>query len=294
MITFRHFLTTLVAVFLALAVGIVLGGGPLSDVTDPDPAPASATEGAAADPAGVYAEGFAGAVGPLLTSAKLGERGVAVVTAPGVNEETLTALAEQVTAAGGAITGRYSLTDSMVAPEQKALVDTLGSQLMTQQGTTIAADATTYDRIGQLLGVAIATTTPEGDAPSGKQNSIIESLIGADLLAFEGTVTRRAPLVLFVLGDEPAAEGGDAITAGVAAGLSRAAAGVVVAGTLADGGEGQIGRLRAEPVSAEVATVDGVDTAAGRVTTVLTLSRALGAKGGACGASGADGPAPLG
>ena len=46
MITFRHFLTSLVAVFLALAVGIVLGGGPLSDVTDPDPAPAAATEDA--------------------------------------------------------------------------------------------------------------------------------------------------------------------------------------------------------------------------------------------------------
>ena len=294
MITFRHFLTSLVAVFLALAVGIVLGGGPLSDVTDPDPAPAAATEGAAGDPAGVYAEGFAGAVGPQLTSAKLAERGVAVVTAPGVNEETLTALAEQVAAAGGAITGRYSLTDAMVAPEQKALVDTLGSQLMTQQDKTIAADATTYDRIGQLLGIAIATTTPEGDAPSGKQTAVIDSLLGADLLAFEGTVTRRAPLVLLVLGAEPAAEGGDAIIAGIAAGLSRAATGVVVAGTLADGGEGQIGRLRAEPVSAEVATVDGIDTAAGRVTTVLTLSRALTAKGGAFGASGADGPAPLG
>ncbi|WP_310527701.1 copper transporter [Nocardioides sp.] len=294
MITFRHFLTSLVAVFLALAVGIVLGGGPLSDVTDPDPSPAAVTDAAAADPAGVYADGFAGAVGPLLTSAKLAERGVAVVSAPGVNEETLTALAEQVAAAGGAITGRFSLTESMVSPEQKSLVDTLGSQLMTQQGKTIAADATTYDRIGQLLGVAIATTTPEGDAPSGKQTAIVDSLLGADLLTFEGTVTRRAPLVLLVLGGEPAAEGGDSITAGIVAGLSRAATGVVVAGTLADGGEGQIGRLRAEPVSAEVATVDGIDTAAGRVSAVLALARALSTKGGAFGASGADGPAPLG
>lgn len=294
MITFRHFLTSLVAVFLALAVGIVLGGGPLSDVTDPDPAPAAATDDAVADPGGVYAAGFATAVGPLLTNAKLAERGVAVVTAPGVNEATLTALAEQVTAAGGAITGRYSLTDSMVAPEQKSLVDTLGSQLMTQQGKTIAADSTTYDRIGQLLGVAIGTTTPEGAAASSKQTAIVDSLIGAELLAFEGTVTRKAPLVLFVLGGEPAADGGDSITAGIAAGLSRAATGVVVAGTLADGGEGQIGRLRAEPVSAEVATVDGVDTAAGRVATVLALTRALSIKGGAFGASGADGPAPLG
>lgn len=294
MITFRHFLTSLVAVFLALAVGIVLGGGPLSDVTDPDPAPAAATDDAVADPAGVYAAGFATAVGPLLTNAKLADRGVAVVTAPGVNEETLTALAEQVTAAGGAITGRYSLADAMVAPEQKSLVDTLGSQLMTQQGEAIAADATTYDRIGQLLGLAIATSQPEGNAPSGKQTAIIDSMLGAGLLAFDGTVARRAPLVLLVLGGEPAAEGGDSITAGIVAGLSRAAAGVVVAGTLADGGEGQIGRLRAEPVSAEVATVDGIDTAAGRVSTVLALSRALSTRGGAFGASGTDGPAPLG
>ncbi len=32
MITLRHHLLTIVAVFLALAAGIVLGGGPLSDV----------------------------------------------------------------------------------------------------------------------------------------------------------------------------------------------------------------------------------------------------------------------
>ncbi len=294
MITFRHFVTTIVAVFLALAVGIVLGGGPLSDVTDPDPAPAAATDDTAVGAAGAYAEGFTNAVGPVLASAKLAERSVAVITAPGVNEETLTALAERISAARGTITGRYSLTDDIVSPDQKALVDTLGAQLMTQQGKSIAADATTYDRIGQLLGVAVATTTPEGDAPSRQQSRIIESLVGANLLVLEGAVSRRAPLVLLVLGGEPAPEGGDAIVAGLAAGLSRAAAGVVVAGTVADGSEGQIGRLRAEPVSAEVATVDGIDTTAGQVTTVLALGRSLDTKGGAFGASGADGPVPLG
>ena len=107
-------------------------------------------------------------------------------------------------------------------------------------------------------------------------------------------VERRAPLVLLVLGDEPAAEGGDAILAGLATGLARAAVGVVVTGDTADGGEGQLGRLRAEPVSAEVATVDGVETTAGQVTSVLALARALATKGGAFGASGSDGPVPLG
>jgi hypothetical protein len=291
-ITFRHFLTSIVAVFFALAVGIALGGGPLSDFSDP--APVAASDTTEDDPARAYAEGFATAIGPVLTSAKLADRSVAVVTVPGVNEEILTSLAEEVSAAGGTITGRYSLTDDMVSPDQKALVDTLGAQLMTQQGKAIAADATTYDRIGQLLGVAVATTTPEGEPATDQQNRIIETLVGADLLTLDGSVTERAPLVLLVVGGEPADEGGDAILSGLASGLSRAAGGVVVAGTLADGGEGQVGRLRAEPVSAEVATVDGIDTPAGRVTAVLALARSLSTKGGAFGASGADGPVPLG
>lgn len=294
MITFRHYLTTIIAVFLALAVGVALGGGPLSDVTERDQSPAKALDGASNDAADTYAEGFAGAVGPTLTGERLAERAVAVVTMPGVNEETLTALAEQINAAGGSITKRFALTDQMVSAEQKALVDTLGSQLMTQQGDAIAADATTYDRIGQLLGLAIATTSPDGDQLNGKQTGIIDSIKGADLVTFEGSVDRRAPLVLVVLGGEPDVEGGDAISAGLAEGLARAAAGVVVAGTIDDGGEGQLGRLRAEPVSAQVTTVDGIDTEPGRITTVLALARALSTSSGAFGASGADGPVPLG
>lgn len=294
MISFRHHITTLLAVFLALAVGIVLGGGPLSEVTDRAPTAATPADTARGDARTTYAEGFAGAVGPALVAERLAERQVAVVTVPGVDEQVLTALAEQVAAAGGSVTARYALTDAMVNPSQKALVDTLGSQLMTQQGDAIAPEAATYDRIGQLLGIAVATTTAAGDQAGGKVKGVMESLVGAGLLAGPGTVSRRAPLVLLVLGDEPSPEGGDAILAALATGLGRAAAGVVVAGETADGGDGQLGRLRADPVSAQVATVDGIDTAAGRVTTVLTLARALDTDGGAFGATGADGLVPLG
>ncbi|WP_107774704.1 copper transporter [Nocardioides sediminis] len=291
--TFRQHLTTLVAVFVALAVGIVLGGGLLSDVTDAAPAEVDAAAEEAA-PQAAYTDSFTGAVAPTLVSGKLAERSVALVTAPGADEQVVTALTERVTAAGGGVTARYDLTETMVGPDQKALVDTLGSQLMTQQGDAIAAEATTYDRIGQLLGLAVATTTPEGEGTNGKGRAILESLSGADLVSAPAGVERRAPLVLVVLGDEPAAEGGDAILAGLVTGLARAAAGVVVTGDTADGGEGQLGRLRAEPVSAEVATVDGVESTAGQVTSVLALARALTTKGGAFGASGADGPVPLG
>jgi hypothetical protein len=105
---------------------------------------------------------------------------------------------------------------------------------------------------------------------------------------------RRSPLVLLVLGTDAGDDGSDAILAGLAEGLAKQAAGVVVAGTLADGGTGQLGRFRAVPAAASVASVDGVDTEAGRVAAMMVLQRALTTPGGSFGASGADGVAPLG
>jgi len=297
-ISLRHHLLTIVAVFLALATGIVLGGGPLSDVgaqvtsvtteetaADPEPGVASST----------YGEAFAAAVGPSLVAGTLADRQVAVVTVPGADEQLVTALTDQVAAAGGSVTGRYALTADMVDPTQKSLVDTLGSQLMTQQATKdIAPEASTYDRMGHLLGLAVATTEPGGDDVTGKARAITEAVGGAALMESPEEVERRAPLVLVVLGTDAGDEGSDAILTGLSSGLAAAGVGVVVAGTAADGAAGQLARFRADPIAATVASVDGIDTAAGRVAAIRTLARSLTTQGGAFGASGADGPLPLG
>jgi hypothetical protein len=296
-ITLRHHLLTIVAVFLALAAGIVLGGGPLSDVGPTAATSSGETEAApAADRAQTdYTESVVSALGPATVGGRLAERSVAVVTVPGADEQVVTALTEQVTAAGGTVSARYDLSEDIVDPGQKSLVDTLGSQLLTQQAEgDVAAEASTYDRIGQLLGLAIATKEAGGQDVNGKARAIVDAVTGAGLMAEPGEVAQRSPLVLVVLGTDAGDEGSDAILAGLAQGLAVQAAGVVVAGVTSDGGEGQLGRLRADPASAAVATLDGVDTAAGRVATVLTLQRALTTPGGAFGASGADGPVPLG
>lgn len=297
MITLRHHLLTIVAVFLALAAGIVLGGGPLSDV-----GPTAATSSGEADTAPAadraqtdYTESVVSALGPATVSGRLADRSVAVVTVPGADEQVVTALTEQVTAAGGTVSARYDLSADIVDPGQKSLVDTLGSQLLTQQAEgDVAAEASTYDRIGQLLGLAVATKEAGGQDVNGKARAIVDAVSGAGLMAEPGEVSQRSPLVLVVLGTDAGDEGSDAILAGLAQGLAVQAGGVVVAGATSDGGEGQLGRLRADPVSAAVATLDGVDTAAGRVATILTLQRSLTTPGGAFGASGADGPVPLG
>jgi len=297
-ISLRHHLLTIVAVFLALATGIVLGGGTLSDVgaqvtsvtteetaAEPEPGVASST----------YGEAFAAAVGPSLVAGTLADRQVAVVTVPGADEQLVTALTDQIAAGGGSVAGRYALTDDMVDPTQKSLVDTLGSQLMTQQATKdIPAEASTYDRMGHLLGLAVATTEPGGDDVTGKARAITEAVGGAALMESPEEVERRAPLVLVVLGTDAGDEGSDAILTGLSSGLAAAGVGVVVAGTAADGAAGQLARFRADPIAATVASVDGIDTAAGRVAAIRTLARSLTTQGGAFGASGADGPLPLG
>jgi len=295
-ITLRHHVLTIVAVFLALAVGIVLGGGPLSEVgpsvaaASKDKDAATAEDQAAAD----YTNAFLSAIGPPILGGRLTDRSVALVTVPGADEQLVTALTEAVASAGGTVTARYSLADDLVDPGQKSLVDTLGSQLLTQQGDAIAADASTYDRIGQLLGLALATKEAEGQDVNGKSRAILDAVTGAGLMEKPGEVDRRAPLVLLVLGTDADDEGADAVLAGLAEGLAAQATGVVVAGTLQDGGSGQLGRLRADPAAAAVASVDGIDTLAGRATTIVALQRSLSTAGGSFGASGADGPVPLG
>ncbi|MBD3948059.1 copper transporter [Nocardioides ganghwensis] len=297
MITLRHHLLTVVAVFLALAAGIVLGGGPLSDVNQSvvtagnDDEPAPAADRARTD----YTESFVSALGPGAVGGRLAERSVALVTLPGADEQVVAALAEQVAASGGSVSARYELSDDLVDPGQKSLVDTLGSQLLTQQAEgDVAAEASTYDRIGQLLGLAVATKDVEGQEVNGKARAIVDAVSGAGLMAKPDEVSQRAPLVLLVLGTDARDEGADAILAGLAQGLAAQSVGVVLAGTTADGGDGQLGRFRADPAASGVASLDGIDTTAGRVATMITLQRSLATPGGAFGASGADGPVPLG
>jgi hypothetical protein len=296
-ITLRHHLLTIVAVFLALAAGIVLGGGPLSDVGDTvatagaDEEAAPAEDRARTD----FTEAFVSTLGPPIVGGRLDGRSVALVTVPGADEQVVTSLADQVAAAGGTVGARYDLTDDVVDPGQKSLVDTLGSQLLTQQAEgDVAADASTYDRMGQLLGLAIATQEAEGQDVSGKARAIVDAVTGAGLMEKPAEVSQRSPLVLVVLGTDAEDEGADAILAGLAQGLAARATGVVLAGSTADGQQGQLTRFRADPAAAAVATIDGVDTVAGRIATILTLQRSLTTQGGAFGASGSDGPVPLG
>lgn len=289
MISYRHHIVSLVAVFVALAVGIVLGGGPLTELGRADapgrPAAAERSASRQVEREAGYADDFAEAGAPTLYGGRLRGQAVSILTLPGAAGEDLSALGAQVEAAGGTVAGTYDAQPALVSASEKSLVDTLGSQLMTQLGTgAVSADAPTYERLGELLAIALGAA----EASEQDTTSVRQSLAGAELLT-SPPEPESSGLVLVVLGDES----DDAILAGLVGGLAARSAGVVVAGDTESGASGDLKALRGEDVVDEVATVDGVDTGIGRVTAALALARSVTVQGGSFGASGSDGAVPL-
>jgi len=287
-ISYRHHVVSLVAVFLALAVGVALGGGPLSQLGRDDTPTAASTRVDQQQTRRTvdFGEQFATAAATTLYADRLHDHPVAILTLPGARHDVVNALSTQVEQAGGTVTGTFQAERSLVAASEKSLVDTLGSQLMTQLGhDVVPADSSTYDRIGRLVGLALADSQVSAD----QADSVRQSLAGADLVTSPDSAS-RAPLVLVVLGRD----GVDpAILSGIFSGLDAVASGVVVAGDSRSGDSGDLRALRAEPVADHVATVDGSETTVGQVTTVLALARSLKVQGGSFGASGSDGAVPL-
>ncbi len=285
MIRSRAYVVPLVAVLLALATGVALGAGPLSSTrSSAEPGPAVAPQ----VPQSHYPDTFAASVASRLYADGLSRRPVALVTLPGADPATVVALTSQVKAAGGQLTGTFPVGRQLVDPGQKNLVDTLGSQLRLQlRGNVVDKAASTYPRIGQLIAVAVANRGNAPGRPGSDASAVRQSLVAAHLLVVPQGGPPTAPLVLVVLGSAL----DQSIADGVLDGLAAGARGVVAVGPTE---AANLVGLHADGVTRRVTTVDGTETTAGRVAAVLALIRAWHTQGGAFGASGSDGPVPLG
>lgn len=279
----RRHLVGVVALVFAVATGIALGAGPLSHeswlprTADPVAAPRPA-------PTGPSGDEVAAAAAPGLYGARLEGRAVALLTTPGVDRGTVAALTDGIEAANGSVTTRWSLGEPLVSPAEKTLVDTLGGQLLEQlQGRGADPGVVGYERMGQLVGTAVTSREDDGAIPGREALTIRQSLAAAQLLDQGGEQPRRAPLVLLVLGGDL----DDHVVEPLVAGIAARSVGLVVAGA-----------RDAEDLALldsidRVSTVDGVESALGRLAAVLALPRAA-TDPGSYGASGADGVLPLG
>ncbi|MEV5410514.1 copper transporter [Thermopolyspora sp. NPDC052614] len=291
MIDFRYHLVSIVAIFLALTVGIVLGSTvlqePLIRSTEELTAQLQQSNddfrkqntGLLRREAGYDA--FVTAVAPqLLRGLLTGER-VVIVEAPGSDAEMIEPVTEALVAAGASVTGRVTLTDKYLAPDQSGLIDQLAATVKPAE-VTFPEQATPYDKAATVLAGAVVTGS---STESGKKDASSSAVLGAfedaGLISIDEDPAQRAGMAV-VIAPTAVYEGQNAETetgamVALASALDSAGKGTVVAGTTAAAGSGGVLTAIRDTgeVATNVSTLDTLDMAAGRAVLVYALREQL-------------------
>jgi hypothetical protein len=290
-ISMRQHAISIAAIFIALAIGVVLGSGLLSS---------GLVSGLRDDKSGLEnqvdslqntnnqlgeqlnsADGFDAAVSGRVVRDALAERSVVVITTPDADPGDVDGVTRSIQAAGAAVTGRVSLTDSFVSA---ASGDDLRTRLtnVVPAGTQLRTGAVDQGSMaGDLLGsvLLLNAQTAEPQSSPEELSLALETLRSGGFIAYDNGAVAPAQLAVVVTGGNTGADDGNrgAIVARFAGGLDGRGAGTVLAGrTGAADGNGAVAVVRADAaLSSGVSTVDNVDREAGRITTTLALQEQL-------------------
>jgi outer membrane murein-binding lipoprotein Lpp len=305
-ISLRYHAVSIAAVFLALAVGVLLGASGVSDrvlgavsAQRDDLGGQVAALSAERDALVAQqraADEFAGRIGPAAVRGMLQGQTVALVVA-GADPQDRAAVTGLVEQAGATVTGQLELTDAVGDPARADQLRELTSQLL-PAGAQLPPASDTGSLVGGLLGGVLLARDGAAQVSRDDADSVLTGLTSAGFLS-PGDVPGTANLVLVLTGgalDGPDAPDAAAVYARLAAELDRAGAGAVLAGR---GGSaeatGAVGVARADPqIAAGLSTVDNVQAGSGRVAAVLALHEQVDGRAGryGTGVGAADGAAP--
>lgn len=291
MIDFRYHLVSLIAVFLAVALGIVIGTTALNEpiLADIENQVADLQEDKRAledQTRQLQAQldttdAFEQAVAPALVDGTLTDQSVLLLsTDEDVDPETVEQVSGLIVEAGGTVSGTISLLPEYSDPSTASSLQSYA----TGGGLPAGIELPPTDDAGQLVASLIAQVLmvpPGGTATDASAvSSVLSGLTSLEVLSPDSDTVAPADYAVVLsagafTGDDAADRGATLVE--LVSALDTAGSGVVVAGSAAAAGEtGLVGAIRADPaLSAAISTVDNVGTAAGRVSTVL----ALGAEG---------------
>lgn len=293
MVDFRYHLVSLISVFLALAVGIVLGAGPLggtiSEQLDEQVEQLRVDketlrdELAAEQDEHAQDEAFIEASAGQLLRDALPQYRVAIVRLPGVSDDVVTALTQRLEQSGAIVSGEVSLTDMWADPQQAAFRAQVAGAMSTALGTGEVGDEDA-DQVGVLargLMLALTQTAPEDPTTSSPEAIAAHGVLtgGQEPLVEVGEI---APSDIVLLATPPTQEpeagattdpDAVALREGWVTALTKIAVDspAVVAGYAVT----SIDLLPAVRGVGGVTTVDGLGTTVGRITVPLALGAAL-------------------
>jgi Copper transport outer membrane protein, MctB len=324
-IDFRYHLVSIVAVFLALAIGIVLGStelqGPTYNLLNQTTAKlqneldqASSQRDAAQQQANL-GESYAQAVQPVVLHNLLAGQRLLIVTEPGAPASVVTAISNAATQdAGATVTGQIAL-QSKFFDNSDTTLDSLNqiNQAMSQADGIVLNTGTTYQQqaaqviAGEILtgvGTQQAGVTPTTGSPAGSQQgtnaqTMLGAYANAGFLTISGQPSAPATLAVIVTPQTAPSDGSadplDQLLVPVAEELAAKSSATVVAGVSAGSGpDSPIAVLRASAAAGKVSTVDDADFAAGQSVVIQALATQLnGGNPGSYGiANGASAVAP--
>jgi len=303
MIDFRYHVVSLVSVFLALAVGIVLGAGPLKEpigntLTQSvknlrQELDVKRAELATANTAVDHRDAFVTTVTPTLISGQLTGRSVVIVTLPDADDKSVQPLVDAINAAGGSVTGRISLNSAWTDPKQVGARSKAVAEL---QGGVVPARGQVDQRLSGLLAEAlVATGASTNSQAEVLQAAILKRLQSAGLIDVKSDVSGLAGAALMLAPANPQAVGDSQIATpstsaepeyiALATAFDSIGGGSVVTGPASSASSGGVldGLRKDDTASGEISTVDTGSTPMGVIATVLALREQLAGGHGAYG-----------
>lgn len=282
MINFRYHVVSLTAVFLALAVGMVLGTAALNGpVTEDLYSEAQSLRKSNAQLRDQIAEmedelatreEYVKEAAPLLLDAKLAGQKILVVAVPGADPDQVAAVVENLRLAKANVTGTLRFTERFLDPASREDARDLATRLLPPNVKEVPSDADGITASAALLGAVLLTHDPEVTAAD--RTTVLTGYETGKLIDVDKKITAPASGAIIVSNlPVTEADAAERNAAAVTTIEQFGKAGPLVVAAPGTGGEGNaIAAVRDDPaLNKLVSTVDNVNTSLGQLSTVLAL-----------------------
>jgi Copper transport outer membrane protein, MctB len=284
-INFRYHVVSLTAVFLALAIGLVVGtaalNGPLADSLKDQVNSLKKQNQQYRDQVTQLEAGagrqeqFATDAAPILLQDKLAGRRVLVLSMPQASQY-VDDVVKLLGMAGAKVTGRVEVEDRFTDPAQnETLLDLAGTSVPVGL-TNVPVNSDGVETASFVLASALVDHNPP--LPTDSLRSVLTSFKEANFVAVTGQPTGTAEAVVLLSGPpytDPKADTRNKNVVTMVGQFARVGAEVVAANGAA-GANNAISAVRGDPaLQKTVSTVDNLATPQGRVAVVLAVNEKL-------------------
>lgn len=289
MINFRYHLVSVTAVFLALAIGLVLGttalNGPTLEVMSEQVATLRDDNATLRDQvleletAAANEQEFADAVAPATLAGTLEDEQVVVLSMAAADQAHVAGVTTMLEYSGASNVGQLTFTDGFVNPGNSDMLVDLAADL-TPAGVE---PPNNNDGVESASALLAATLLADGNGSADDRDALIEALVEFQMVTVDVELGEQATAVIVVTGKPYAGTDASGQNANVLNFVDQFGQyGPIVCAAPTGAGDGNvISAVLAEPELAEaISTVDNVAGPEGQLATVMALPERIAGNAG--------------